>query len=141
VNALIRISFTFSGVPVIVRGAFFRICADGSLRGPEGSLVARYTTMGWRLGTRDSREFEAIGSLFLRTSFADGRRERMGPYEAIRAADGALFDRAHCLGIFCTNRAASPGLPEWNEITILAEGEGRRTLESAPAGRSTRIWA
>jgi hypothetical protein len=60
-----------------------------------------------------------MGPLLLRAHFADGRRERLGPYGAVRAADGALFDRGHCLGIFCTNRAASPTLPEWQEIALL----------------------
>ena len=115
---------------MFVRGAFFRICSDGTLRGPEGSLIARYTALGWKLGARECREFEVIGPLFLRANFADGHRERLGPYEALRAADGALFDRAHCLGIFCTNRAVSPGIPEWREITILAESEGRRMPDS-----------
>jgi hypothetical protein len=102
---------------------FFRICSDGTLRGPEGSLVARYTAFGWQLGGRGCREFEALGPLFLRANLADGRRERLGPYEAVRAADGALFDRAHCLGIFCPDRAASPGIPEWQEITLFADRE------------------
>lgn len=118
---MIKLSFTFGGIPVFVRGAFFTIRADRTLRGPEGSLVARYTPVGWQLGARNCREFEALGPVLLRASFPDGRREHLGPYELIRAADGALFDRTHCLGIFCTNRAASPGLPEWNEITFLDE--------------------
>jgi hypothetical protein len=120
---LIKLSFTFGGIPVFVRGAFFRICADGTLRGPEGSLVASYTSQGWRLGARSCREFEALGPLFLRAHFPDGRRVHLGPYEIVRAADGALFNSGRCLGIFCTNRAASPGLPEWNEIAFVDRGE------------------
>jgi len=116
---MIQIAFVFGGVPAFVRGAFFRICADHTLRGPEGSVVARYNALGWHLGARNCREFEATGPLLLRAHFADGRRERLGPYEVIRAADGALFDRSHCLGVFCTNRAASPHLPEWQEIALL----------------------
>jgi hypothetical protein len=116
---LIKLSFTFGGIPVFVRGAFFRICMDRTLRGPEGSLIARYSAVGWQLGSRNCREFEALGPLLLRTHFPDGRREHLGPYEVVRAADGALFNRTHCLGIYCTNRAAAPGLPEWNEIAFL----------------------
>ena len=58
---MIKLSFTFDGIPRFVRGAFFRICADGTLRGPEGSLVASYTSKGWLLGARSCREFEAHG--------------------------------------------------------------------------------
>jgi hypothetical protein len=128
---VIKLSFTFGGIPLYVRGAYFRICADGTLRGPEGSLVASYTSQGWRLGTRSCREFEALGPLFLRAHFADGRRQHLGPYEAVRAADGALFSRTRCIGIFCTNRAASPGLPEWNEIAFLERGEQQPTLDAS----------
>jgi hypothetical protein len=119
---LIQIVFTFSANPVFVRGTFFRICADRTLRGPEGSLVARYTSMGWQLRERHCREFEAAGPLLLRAHSADGRCESLGPYGAIRAADGALFDHGHCLGIFCANSAASPNLPEWREIVLLNSG-------------------
>jgi hypothetical protein len=116
---LISLSFTLSGVPVFARGAFFRICADGTLRGPEGSLVATYGSLGWRLAGRDYREFEAIGPLFLRAHRADRRAEVMGPYEIVRAGDGALFGHGRCLGSFCANRALSPGIPEWSEVALL----------------------
>jgi hypothetical protein len=128
---VIQIAFVFGGVPTFVRGAFFRICEDRTLRGPESSVVARYTARGWQLGARHCREFEAMGPLLLRAHFADGRRQSLGPYGAIRAADGALFDRGHCLGIFCTNRAASPDLPEWQEIALL-DGDHRSPQSRNP---------
>jgi hypothetical protein len=116
---MIQIAFVFGGVPAFVRGAFFRICSDRTLRGPEGSIVARYNAQGWHLGTRHCREFEAMGPVLLRAHFADGRREHLGPYGAIRAADGALFEHGRCLGMFCANRAAPASLPEWQEIALL----------------------
>jgi hypothetical protein len=116
---LIRLSFTFSGIPVFVRAAFFRICADRTLRGPDGTLVATYSSLGWWFGTRNYREFEAVGPLFLRASCLDGRTEHLGPYENLRAADGSIFTRTSCLGTFCADRAASAGAADWNEITLL----------------------
>lgn len=116
---MISLSFTLNGVPVFARGAFFRICADGTLRGPEDSVVATYSPLGWRLGGRDYRDLEALGPLFLRACRADGRAEVLGPYDFVRAGDGALFGQGRCLGTFCTNRALSPGIPEWSEITLL----------------------
>ncbi len=116
---MISLSFTFSGVAVFARGAFFRICADNTLRGPEGSLVATYSSLGWRLGGRNYREFEALGPLFIRAHRIDGRSEVMGPYPLVRAGDGALFGHGRCLGSFCANRALSPGIPEWSDITLL----------------------
>lgn len=123
---MINLAFTSSAAPMFVRGKFFRICSDGTLRGPESNVIARYSALGWLLAGRNCREFEATGPLFLRAYFADGRRVQLGPYPAVRAADGALFDRARCLGTFCINRAASPGIPEWKEVTILGDAEGRR---------------
>jgi len=116
---LISLLFTFSGVPVYARGAFFRICADSTLRGPDGGLVAAYSSRGWQLGPRYCREFDAIGPLFLRAHRSDGRADVMGPFEMIRASHGALFGHGRCLGTYCTNRAASPGVPEWSGITLL----------------------
>lgn len=117
---LISLSFTFSGVPVYARGAFFKICADSTLRGPEGSLIATYSPLGWKLGGRTYREFEATGPLLLRAYHLHGRgAEVTGPYELVRAGDGALFGNGHCLGVFCTNHARAPGIPEWSEITLL----------------------
>jgi hypothetical protein len=101
---VIRLSFPcHQGPTVLLRAAFFRICADQTLRGPDGSLVARYTTLGWRLGARDCREFEATGPLLLRVSSGGGPSEQFGPYEAVRAGDGALFRQSRCLGNFCTH--------------------------------------
>jgi hypothetical protein len=122
-DALITLSFLSDTGPLFVRGAFFRICSDGTLLGPEGSLVANYTPHGWRLGDRKCREFEALGPLLLRANFADGRREQLGRYEAVRSADGALFSRGQCLGIFCMTRPSAPGTPEWSEITLLDGGQ------------------
>ena len=119
-HQLIKLAFTSDqGPPVLLRAAFFRICADQTLRGPDGSLIAQYTTLGWRLGRRDCREFEASGPLLLRVSSGEGHSEQFGPYEAVRAGSGAVFQQGHCLGIFCTQRAASPGVAIWREVTFL----------------------
>jgi hypothetical protein len=125
-SALISLSFAHSREPVFARAAFFRICADGSLRGPEGSVIATYSPLGWRLRGRDYRDVEALGPVFLRASRTDGRAEVLGPYELVRAGDGAVFGQGRCLGTFCTNRALSPGIPEWSEITLLDRLESSR---------------
>jgi len=116
---LISLSFTLSGTTVYARGAFFRICADQTLRGPDGSLVATYSVHGWRLAGRNYREFEAVGSMFLRAQHVDGRSEVMGPYALVRAGDGMLFEQGRVLGRYCTIRAAIPGVEEWSEVTFL----------------------
>jgi hypothetical protein len=116
---LISLTFTFSGMPVLVRAAFFRICPDHTLRGPESSVVATYTAYGWQLGARKCREFEARGPVKLRAIASDGLTEHFGPFEIIRAGEGALFANGRCLGTYCGIRGSSPS-PEWREVALLA---------------------
>ncbi len=116
---MISLTFTFSGVPVHLRAAFFRICADNTLRGPESSVVATYSAYGWRLGERKCREFEARGPVMLRATGADGATERLGPYEMIRAGDGALYADGRCLGTYCVTRGA-PAEHKWREVALLS---------------------
>jgi hypothetical protein len=115
---VISLTFTFSGIPVFVRAAFFRICADYTLRGPESSVVAVYTAYGWQLGARKCREFEARGPVLLRAVGPEGVTEHLGPFELVRASEGALFANGRCLGTYCGIRGALPG-HEWREVALL----------------------
>jgi hypothetical protein len=118
---LLSLTFTFSGLPVLVRAAFFRICADRTLRGPESSVVATFTPYGWTLGARSCREFEAAGPIFLRATCADGRRESLGPFEIIRAAEGALFTSGRCIGTYCLPPALGTSASGWKEVALLTD--------------------
>jgi hypothetical protein len=118
---LVSLTFTFSGLPVLVRAAFFRICADRTLRGPESSVVATFTPYGWRLGARSCREFEAVGPIFLRATCADGRRESSGPYDFIRAGEGALYTGGRCIGTYCLPSAVGISASEWTEVALLTD--------------------
>ena len=104
-----------------VRAAFFRICADRTLRGPDSSVVATYTPHGWKLGARSCREFEAAGQIFIRATCSDGRRENLGPYDFIRASEGGLFTKGCCIGIYCSNRGLALSAHEWSEVALLGE--------------------
>jgi hypothetical protein len=52
--------------PTLVRGLYFRICADGTLRGPDNAIAASYAGNRWRLGLRAFRSFECATPLYLR---------------------------------------------------------------------------
>ena len=106
------ITLTFRPVrsesPVLVRGAYFRIGADRTLRGPDNAVVASYVERLWQLARGRHRGFECGGPVYLRVTSRDGRRERIGPYEFVRAAEGAIFNQDSCLGVH-----AAPGEPAW----------------------------
>jgi hypothetical protein len=118
------ITLTFSRAsphaPVSVRAPFFRICADATLRGPDSSIVATYVAHRWRLGQRSCQEFHCSDPVYLRVTNQDGERERLGPYEFVRAAEGSLFTEGRCIG---THFPAPPGVAEahcWHEVTLLS---------------------
>lgn len=105
---------------VLVRGMHFRICADATLRGPDNAIAARYSERVWQLGARQYRSFECSGPVYLRVTNANGSREHVGPYDFIKATEGAIFTHDSCLGLH-----ASPGdtgvLTEiWQEIALLS---------------------
>jgi hypothetical protein len=105
--------------PISVRAAFFRICMDATLRAPDGDIVATFSSRRWRLGKKGCEEFTATGPVVLRIRRFDGVTEHLGPYELVRAADGALFTQGRCLGMHSSAPGAAPGDDSWEEITLL----------------------
>jgi hypothetical protein len=105
---------------VLVRGMHFRICADATLRGPDNSIAAHYSERLWRLGQRQYRAFECSGPVYLRVLNSDGSREHLGPYNLLKAAEGAIFTLDSCLGLHAS--PGETGLPTavWREITLLS---------------------
>jgi hypothetical protein len=109
--------------PVSVRGAYFRICADATLRGPDNAIAASYSKGLWQLGRRQHRSFECSGPLYLRALNSFGRHERTGPYEFVKAIDGALFTHTDYLGAFALPSAAVGSVELWREIAFLPAGQ------------------
>jgi hypothetical protein len=105
--------------PVSVRGAYFRICADCTLRGPDNAIAASYHEGLWQLGRRQHRSFECGGRFDLRVKHRDGRSEHSGPYDFVKAIDGALFTHTDCLGAFALPPFDVNPLPVWREVTFL----------------------
>jgi hypothetical protein len=106
--------------PRLVRGTYFRICADGTLRGPDNSITASYADGFWRIAHRRHRAVDCDGPVYLRITGSDGCRQNSGPYESVRAADGAIFTHDNCLGAHASglNPQVRPGL--WREIVLLS---------------------
>ena len=110
--------------PVLIRGAYFRIRADGTLRGPDNELAASYAKDGlWELGHRLYSSFECTGPLYLRVTDADGHRENLGPYDFLKVTRGAILTHDNWLGAhaMCGQLASSADL--WREIAFLPRQE------------------
>jgi hypothetical protein len=122
------ITLTFSRAsphfPVSVRAKFFRICADSTLRGPDSSVIATYSEHRWKLGTRGCHEFHCSDPVYLRVTDPAGKCERLGPYEFVRAAEGALFTNGRCLGAHSPAWNGQVETHCWHEITLLSATDG-----------------
>jgi hypothetical protein len=119
---LITLSFRplQDGSAVLVRGTHFRICSDGTLRGPDNTTAARYLDGLWHLGQRRHISFECAGPIYLRVTNNQGRRDCIGPYAPIKAAEGAIFTRDNCLGIHISgNRYDANTIEVWHEVSFV----------------------
>lgn len=105
-----------------LRGTYFRLCSDATLRGPDNAIAASYCKGVWQLGGRRHRSFECSGPLDLRVIHGDGRNERTGPYDFIKAIDGALFTHKDYLGAFALPPTAASSLGLWREVALLPAG-------------------
>ena len=106
---------------MLVRGAYFRICADATLRGPDNAVAASYTNGFWQLGRRRHRTLECREAVYLRVTTSDGQRECIGPYESLKVAGGDIFSNNIYLG---AHSRGEPYLSEtdiWREVALLSE--------------------
>jgi hypothetical protein len=108
-----------------VRAPFFRICTDATLRGPDSGVIATYTGRRWQLGRRACHEFHCAGSIVLRVTNQDGVREQLGPFDFVRASDGALFSGGACLGIHSAEWAGEMRSRFWSEVAFLDDDRTR----------------
>jgi hypothetical protein len=92
------ITLTFRPVhgetPVLIRGAYFRVGADGTLRGPHNDIVARYRNSQWHLPSGPHRMFDCVGPALLRIVNSNGEATNFGPCQFIKAAEGAIYTDA-----------------------------------------------
>lgn len=106
---------------ILVRGAYFRICADGTLRGPDNAVTANYTDGLWRLGRRQHRMLECREAIYLRVTTADGQRECIGPYEGLKVTGGAIFSNDTYLGAHTRGESYLPEAVIWREVALLSD--------------------
>ena len=106
---------------MLVRGAYFRICADGTLRGPDNAVAASYAGGLWQLGRRRHRTLECRESVYLRVTTPDGERECIGPYESLKVTRGEIFSHDTYLGAHSGGESHLPQVGVWSEVALLSE--------------------
>lgn len=106
---------------ILVRGLYFRICADGTLRGPDNAVTASYVDGLWRLGRRQHRMLECREAVYLRVTTSEGQRECIGPYECLKVAGGAIFSNETYLGAHTRGESYLQETDIWREIALLSD--------------------
>jgi hypothetical protein len=106
---------------VVLRGAYFRICADGTLRGPDNAVAASYTAGLWRLRRRQHSMLECREAIYLRVTSSNGQRECIGPYGCLKVTGGAIFSNDTYLGAHTRGESYPPEAEIWREVALLSD--------------------
>ena len=106
---------------VLVRGAYFRICVDGTLRGPDNAVMASYSAGFWQLGRKQYRVLEFREAIYLRMTTSHGQRECIGPYECLEVTGGAIFSNDTYLGAHTLGASYLPDTDIWREVALLSD--------------------
>lgn len=106
---------------ILVRGVYFRICADGTLRGPDNAVTASFTDGLWQLGRKQHRMLECREPIYLRVTSSHGQRECIGPYEGLKVTGGAIFSNDTYLGAHTRGESNLPQAAIWTEIALLTQ--------------------
>ena len=106
---------------ILVRGVYFRICADGTLRGPDNAVTASFTDGLWQLGRKQHRMLECREPIYLRVTSSHGQRECIGPYEGLKVTGGAIFSNDTYLGAHTRGESNLPQAAIWREIALLTQ--------------------
>jgi hypothetical protein len=106
---------------IFVRGTYFRICTDGTLRGPDNAVTANYSDGLWQVARRQHRVLECRAAIYLRVTSCDGGRKSIGPYECVRVAGGDIFSNDIYLGSHTRESSRSPEMDIWTEIALLPD--------------------
>jgi hypothetical protein len=108
----------------MIRGAYFRICADGTLRGPDNAVVGTYLNGLWQLTRGRHRAFDCSGPVFLRVTNSDGRCEHAGPYPLVKVKGGAIFADDSCLAVHDSRQETGSTVVPCREVVLLSAQEG-----------------
>lgn len=106
--------------PTFMLARCVRCCADGTLRGPDNFVIARWLPGGWQVGGRLHRDLECEGPVSLRLTTSPRDTPRMlGPFKQLRTVAGMLYGDDACLEISVPGQGA-PG-DTIHQLTLLGE--------------------
>lgn len=91
---------------IFVRGTYFRICADGTLRGPDNAVAASYSGGLWQVARKQHRVLECPASVCLRVTTSDGQQKSVGPYQSLKVTGGEIFQMTSILALIRAKRRA-----------------------------------
>lgn len=121
---MLRLNFraTPGDSPTLMLAACVRFCADGTLRGPDNYVIARYADGCWQVGGRLHRELDCEGPVRLRLTLGESEPARMlGPFQHLRTSGGRLYGDNSCLDILMPGRGGE-GDRRCHQLTLLGEG-------------------
>ena len=106
--------------PTLMLASCVRFCADGTLRGPDNSVVARCVEGMWHVGGRVHRELECEGPVRVRVmAGAKAAPVLLGPFRKLRTINGVLHGDDTCLHMLMPGRNAAEATP-CHELTLLS---------------------
>jgi hypothetical protein len=120
---MLRVNFrSLSGdSPTLMIASCLRFSADGTLRGPDNSIVASCLDGCWKVGGRMHRELDCEGPVRVRLARRPGLPEAyLGPFTQLRTAGALLYGDGVCLKIGVPGRARSGTTDQ--EFTLLSDG-------------------
>jgi hypothetical protein len=109
--------------PTLMLASCVRFCADGTLRGPDNYVIARFTDGCWLVGGRLHRELECEGPVRLRVSMNESESPRLlGPFGIVRTSGGMLYGDDACLHFHMPGRAEQ-GEGPCRQLTMYCAGD------------------
>lgn len=106
--------------PTLMLASCLRFCADGTLRGPDNYVVARYVDGLWQIGGRAHRELDCEGPVHLRIKpFPRDAALVRGPFRRVHTVGGVLHGDDASLHVSMPGRSVQDA-SDCHELTFLS---------------------
>jgi hypothetical protein len=122
---MLRLSFVtlLGDPPTLLIAPFLRFSADGTLRGPDNYLLARYIEGGWQVHGKLHRDLSCEGPVRVRLNLGEILPPRLlGPFREVHTRGGVLYAEEKCLNVAMPGRAAERR-GDQSSLSMTFEGE------------------
>ena len=97
-----------------------RFGADGTLRGPDNCVVARFADGFWHIGGQAHRELDCEGPVQVRIRHgANDEPVHRGPFRRVHTLNGVIYGNDQSLHVILPGRNAE-GAAHCQELTLLS---------------------